>query len=141
MAEHFSHAALRHLQTAELLEQQVRLDNSAYHYGLVGEMSVKSAVVAITGMPLPSKLRNHLNQRGKTLQAAVQVHAQVIAALTAGRLGGALGAELLAGSLGARFVGWSIDIRYHDNRHCPVAAADLARWKADAVALYNNGVF
>lgn len=141
MVERFADAALRHLETAEVLEQEGRLDDAAYHYGLVAETALKEACVRATGMPLDKKLRRHINDKKNPLQAAISNYTQITTMMHSGRLGGALGYELSNGSLVRRFVSWSIDIRYADDAHCPVKLADLAMWKADALALYNNGVF
>jgi hypothetical protein len=56
MVEQFGDAALRHLGTAELLEEEGRTDDAAYHYGLVGEMALKAALIKVLGQPLPNKL-------------------------------------------------------------------------------------
>lgn len=141
MVERFADAALRHLGTAEVLEIEGRTDDAAYHYGLVGEMALKAATVGVLGAPLPKDLRFHINHPKRPLQALIEKHQQIASVMRAGRLGGALGKELSLGLLGHRFVGWSLDIRYADDGCCPVIPGDLAVWKADAVDLYNNGVF
>lgn len=142
MAERFADAALRHLETAEVLEIAGRIDDAAYHYGLVGEMSIKAAAVRVLGMPLPPPLHKHINHgRGQTLQTAVMRHAQILSALTAGRLGGALRAEIAAATLQARFPNWSLNIRYADSTHCPVLPTSVSQWKSDALVLYNAGAF
>lgn len=144
MTERYADAALRHLGTAEVLENEERWDDAAYHYGLVGEMSLKAAVIAAISY-LPQEMWSHINQARRrqqdTLQNEISRSRPLLALLTDGRLGGALGSELTQGLLRNRFQGWSINIRYHDDRCCPVSSANLQRWKADATALYNNGVF
>jgi hypothetical protein len=141
MVERFADAALRHLETAEVLELEGRIDDSAYHYGLVGEMAMKEAYVRAIGYTLPGALYRHINQAGGSLQDRIAAHAQTIGLMAAGRLGGALGGDLCCGLLNYRFADWSLDIRYADSDHCPVKISDLAIWKDDAVTLYNNGVF
>ena len=140
MAERFADAALRHLGTAEVLEEESRIDDAAYHYGLVGEMALKVVVLSILGS-LPKELYVHINQKNKSLQSEIAKHTDIVNVMRAGRLGGALGLELSQGSLTNRFAGWSINIRYADNNHCPVDPTNLSRWKADALSLYNDGVF
>jgi hypothetical protein len=140
MVERFADAALRHLGTAEVLEQEGRVDDSAYHYGLVGEMALKAAVEkALT--TLPKDLRFHINDKKKSLQQEIAKYHSIAQMMKNGRLGGALRTELDQGFLDHRFVDWSIDIRYADDNHCPVKMTNLTVWKADAIALYNNGVF
>lgn len=141
MAERFSDAALRHLETAEILEGASRRDDAAYHYGLVGEMALKAAAIRVLGA-LPTAMRRHLNEQNRTtLQDAIAQHTQLFSALTSGRLGGAVGADLQTGVLGMRFDSWSINIRYDDDAHCPVSSTNIVVWKMDAIALYNNGIF
>jgi hypothetical protein len=141
MGERFPDAALRHLETAEVLEFQGRIDDSAYHYGLVGEMALKAAVTTVLGA-LPRSLKLHINHPGRIpLQLAIAADALILTALADGRVGGALKTHLLSGSLGGLFVGWSLDIRYHGRTCCPVVPSDLAAWKMDAVTIYNNGSF
>ena len=86
MAERFADASLRHLETAEVLELEGRIDDSAYHYGLVGEMALKEAYMRATGYPLPGPVRRHINQAGGTLQDRINADASIIAVMAAGRL-------------------------------------------------------
>lgn len=141
MVERFADAALRHLETAEVLEVEGRIDDAAYHYGLVGEMALKAAIANAIGLPLPRSLRRHINDARQSLQIAISTNAQLLSTMRSGRLGGALGAELSQNLLGLRFVDWSLDIRYSDDTCCPVNSTNLVIWKADALELYNNGVF
>lgn len=135
MAEQFALAALRHLQTAELLESSGRTDDAAYHYGLAGENAVKQTLVSsgIAAIPLPHHLRKHFDTQ---LHTAIANAAAAITALASGRLA----ADVQSGIFNQRFVGWSITIRYADTDY-PVTAQNLAAWKADAVHLVNNGAF
>src|SRR5580704_8214443 len=98
MAERFGDAALRHLETAELLGEQGRIDDSAYHYGLVGETALKAAIEKAL-LPLPKALRRHINDRKGSLQSAIQKNTDIISLLGSGRLGGALKAEFDQGFL------------------------------------------
>ncbi|MGB8840364.1 MAG: hypothetical protein WCC64_04775 [Aliidongia sp.] len=150
MAERFADAALRHLETAGVLEEEGRVDDSAYHYGLVGEMALKAALEKVLPKPLPQHLRRHINQQPKSpphnrqpksLQQQIAGDVSIMQMMRNGRLGGALGVELSQGFLDHRFVDWSLDIRYADDDHCPVKMTNLAVWKVDAIALYNSGVF
>lgn len=141
MSERFADAALRHLETGDLLKDEGRTDDAAYHYGLVGETALKEAVIRALGSSLPKRLRSHLNHKTQPLQTLIVHDANLASLLRHGRLGGALGAELLQGLLVHRFAGWSLDIRYADSNYCPVGSSDLCIWQEDAVALYNNGVF
>ncbi len=141
MPERFADAALRHLETAEVLENEGRRDDAAYHYGLVGETAIKAAVVAAVGS-LPGTLKRHINEsRRPSLQDEVARSAVVVACLASGRQGGALLSDINNGRLGRRFTDWTLNIRYADDDCCPVSESSLAVWKADAVALYNAGVF
>jgi hypothetical protein len=140
MAERFADAALRHLETAEVLEQEGRVDDSAYHYGLVGEMALKAAVEKAL-LALPKDLRRHINEKKEPLQQQIAKYHLIVQMMKNGRLGGALETELDQGTLSHRFVGWSLDIRYADDGHCPVKMTNLAVWKADAIVLYNDGAF
>jgi len=142
--EDFATAALRHLESAEVLELEGRLDDAAYHFGLVGETALKAAVLGAIGgnaPVLPSRLKKHINHPQQSLQTAIARETQLIGLLCNGRLGGALLIEMQSGTLGTRFAGWSLDIRYADSNHCPVQLQDVHRWKLDAVTLYNAGTF
>lgn len=145
MVEKFGDAALRHLGTAEVLEDEGRIDDAAYHYGLVGETALKAAVESAIA-PLPKQLLKHINQRDNngndvSLQTSIVNYARSAKLLANGRLGGALLSDLTHTLLNLRFTGWSLNIRYADSDCCPVSDGDLAVWKADAIALFNGGVF
>ena len=73
MAEQFCVAALRHLDTAELLEREGKLDDAGYHYGLAGETAVKHAVATACSF-FPSDLRTHFNHRSKPLTKQFWTH-------------------------------------------------------------------
>lgn len=142
--EQFDVAAARHLVTADTLEQTGRNDDAAYHYGLVGETSIKAAVVRmIGGQSLPRMLREHLQasaQAPRSLQSLVLQWYQNAAPLASGRVGGAVLSDITSQAISQRFVGWSVSIRYADTRY-PVTQAHLAQWEQDAVYLYNAGNF
>ena len=140
MVEQFARAALRHLATAESLEDEGKLDDAGYHYGLVGEMALKSAAQLIYGPTLPQKLKFHINHGKVTLQDKIAKDLTFMNALRSGRFTGGLDSHLAAGTLQGCFAGWSINIRYADDGNCPVQAADVTAWRADAIALYNNGM-
>ena len=122
-----------------MLEQANRLDDAAYHYGLVGEISIKAALVLATSMPLNRSYHKHLPSLGRVAQ---QNATALISLLANGRTGGAaLLGDLRGRQLQGRFQGWSVDIRYADTSLCPVQPSQLQDWKQDAVALYNLGSF
>ena len=141
MTERYGDAALRHLVTADMLERAGRLDDAAYHYGLVGEMALKEAITRAMSSTLPASLRRHINQGGQSLQQSIAQSALILTAFRSGRIGGALGYDLMHGLLNCRFTNWAIDIRYADTAHCPVNQTNVTIWREDAVELYNNGVF
>jgi len=138
MPEQFDVAARRHLDTAELLEAEGRLEDAGYHYGLVGENAVKQSIVAACG-PLTKRmgLFAHFDTPLKT---AIQQSEDVSGVLASGRLSGGLAIEIAAGTFASRFDGWNINIRYADTDF-PVDSRRVATWKADAIALLNGGVF
>ncbi len=133
MAEQFCVAALRHLDTAELLEREGKLDDAGYHYGLAGETAVKHAVATACSF-FPSDLRTHFNHRSKPLTEAILDSQAVTVVLENGRLGGGLARDLELRQFASRFDKWHINIRYADTDY-PVNEALVAAWKADAVAL------
>ncbi len=138
MPEQFDVAARRHLDTAEILEAEGRLDDAGYHYGLAGENAVKQSIVAACG-PLTKEMRLFVHF-DTALKAAIPKWLEVSGVLASGRLGGGLAADMKAGTFDSRFDGWNINIRYADT-HFPVDPSRVAAWKADAVVLLNGGVF
>jgi hypothetical protein len=136
MPEQFDIAARRHLDTAESLEIEGRLDDAGYHYGLAGENAVKQSIVTACGS-LPKALRKHFDVG---LRDAIQASQEVLGLLANGRLGGGLAADLQTGNIMFRFDKWDIRIRYADTDY-PVDPGRVASWKADAIALLNGGVF
>lgn len=136
MADQFDIAARRHLDTAETLERDGKLDDAGYHYGLAGETAVKQSIKLACGS-LPVALLRHF---AVPLRDAIKSSTEVSNVLKSGRLGGGLAADLGAGLFESRFDNWNVRIRYADSDF-PVNAALVATWKADAVALMKGGVF
>lgn len=103
MPEQFDVAARRHLDTADILEAEGRLDDAGYHYGLVGENAVKQSIVAVCG-PLTKKMGLFVHF-DTALKAAIEQSQDVLGVLASGRLGGGLAAEMSAGTFASRFDG------------------------------------
>ena len=139
MAEQFGVAALRHLESAELLELNGRAEDAGYHYGVAGEAAIKESLQRAS-IVITRDLRKHINDRSGPLQINVEAACHVLAVLSSGHLGGLATDLATPGTLPARFKGWSLDIRYADTSF-PVGESELAAWKADAVHLVNAGAF
>lgn len=115
MAEDYLSAAHRHFEDAELLRDQVRLDNAGHHYGIAGECALK-AVCMEEGGDRPSK---HFDSDVKRdlRHAAIP------------NLSGLKGQRILA-VLPGLFVDWSVHDRYTAPGYTRPAQVD--QWRTDA---------
>lgn len=137
MAEQYQAAALRHFASAEALAANGHLDDASYHLGLVGENAIKHAFQDAGMEAFWRTNGTHINNtpmRGHWghLQAKIEGLAQEIALVSSGRRSVAL-STLVANSSITCFAGWSIDIRYADDRYVPVSREDYQSWHNDAI--------
>ncbi|WP_141456311.1 hypothetical protein [Pseudoxanthomonas sp. z9] len=143
MAEKYDVAAKRHLETATTLLDETKLDDAGYHYGISGETAIKFALTQaglsrqLVALNRNNPLRAHLpsiKQLIKSAEILISTHAR-------GRMSSPIAAVLLDASLQTRFAGWDINIRYADERHCPLREEQVLEWRNDAEYLVQNLVF
>ena len=137
MTEQYDIAADRHYRVAEQLETSGEIDDAAYHYGLVGENSLKHAMrnAGVANQWSQPRKKARQTPMGKHLPALtleMQNFASDIHLFATGRIGARLQSILNDPTFGALFSGWSIDIRYADTQYTPVNAGDCQRWGQDA---------
>lgn len=137
MTERYDMAAERHQRVGARLEQLGETDDAAYHYGLVGENALKHALrhSGVEAAWTTAGLTRYNTPMGKHFPKLTSEFAGFSSDITlyaTGPTGAKLASLINDPSFMDHFSHWSIDIRYADDQHTPVAPQICRQWGDDA---------
>lgn len=137
MAERYDMAAERHQRVGARLEQLGETDDAAYHYGLVGENALKHALrqsgveAAWAAVGLARK-KTPMGKHFPQLTSELADVSQFINVNATGPTGAQLASLVNDPNFANHFTDWSINIRYADDQHTPIAPQICRQWGDNA---------